>query len=113
MKTFILMSRLCPHGPSMIEAVSRLQDGEKAERAWVGRVKQICPEAKFIAHYALLGAYDFMDIYEAPDEDTAAKVAMIGNASGAFQVETWTAIPDTRLLELAREVRSSDGPERK
>ena len=106
MKTFILMSRLSPHGPSMIEAVSRLQVGEKAERDWVGRVRQICPEAKFIAHYALLGAYDFMDIYEAPDENTAAKVAMIGNSSGAFQVETWTAIPDSRLLELARQVRS-------
>jgi hypothetical protein len=31
---------------------------------------------------------------------------MIGNSSGAFQVETWTAIPDSRLLELARQVRS-------
>ena len=38
MRTFILMSRLCPHGPSMIEAVSRLQSGEKAERAWIDRV---------------------------------------------------------------------------
>ena len=112
MRTFILMSRLCPHGPSMIEAVSRLHSGERAERAWVDQVKKICPEAKFIAHYALLGAYDFMDIYEAPDENTAAKVAMIGNSSGAFQVETWTAIPDTRLLELAREVRSSGERER-
>ena len=112
MKTFILMSRLSPHGPSMIEAVSRLHVGEKAERAWVGQVKQICPEAKFVAHYALLGAYDFMDIYEAPDEKTAAKVAMIGNASGAFQVETWTAIPDSLLVELARQVRSETEAEK-
>jgi len=34
-------------------------------------IKEKCPEVKFIAHYGLLGPYDFMDIYEAPDEETA------------------------------------------
>lgn len=110
MKTFVLMSRLCPHGPSLVEVASRMKDGQKIGRAWVERVNQLCPEAKFIAHYALLGAYDFMDIYEAPDEQTAAKVAMIGSACGAFQVETWTAMPDSCLAELAKQVREKTHP---
>lgn len=105
MKTYVLMSRLCPDGPSPVEIAARVMNGQVASRAWVQRAKESCPEAKFIAHYALLGAYDYMDIYEAPDERTAAKVAMIGNACGAFQVETWTAIPDAHLIEIAREVR--------
>lgn len=102
MKTFVLMSRLCPHGPSLVEVASRTKDGQKVGRDWVEQARRLCPEAKFVAHYALLGSYDFMDIYEAPDEQTAAKVAMIGSACGAFQVETWTAIPDSRLIELAQ-----------
>ncbi len=113
MKTFVLMSRLCPYGPSLVEVASRAKDGQKIGRAWVEQVKHLCPEARFIAHYALLGAYDFMDIYEAPDEQTAAKVAMIGSACGAFQVETWSAMPDSLLAAIAQEVKEQAKPVQK
>lgn len=105
MKTYVLMSRLRLQGPSLIEVASRVRDGEKIGQAWVDKAKELVPEANFVAHYALLGGYDFMDIYQAPDEHTAAKVAMIGSASGAFQVETWTAIPDNHLMEIALQVQ--------
>ncbi len=105
MKTFVLMSRLSPHGASLVEVAAGMKNGDKMGRNWIEQVKRICPEARFLAHYALLGGYDFMDIYEAPDEETAAKVAMIGNAGGAFRVESWTAIPDHRLMQLAQEVK--------
>ncbi len=108
MKTYVMMSRLRLQGPSLIELASRMREGEKVGRAWVDKAKDLVPEARFVAHYALLGGYDFMDIYEAPDEHTAAKIAMIGSASGAFQVETWTAIPDHHLVELAREVKEKE-----
>lgn len=108
MKTYVLMSRLRLQGPSLIEVASRVRDGERIGRAWVDKAKELVPEANFVAHYALLGGYDFMDIYTAPDEHTAAKIAMIGSASGAFQVETWTAIPDNHLMELARQVKETE-----
>ncbi len=110
MKTFVLMSRYCPHGPSLVEVAARVKDGNKIGRAWIEKAQTLVPEAKFVAHYALLGGYDFMDIYEAPDEQAAAKVAMIGNANGAFMVETWTAIPDHFLVQLAREVERAANP---
>ncbi|NIW78259.1 MAG: GYD domain-containing protein, partial [Calditrichae bacterium] len=53
---------------------------------------------------ALLGPYDFLDIYEAPDEETAAKVSMISLANGALQAESWTAVPYKRFLELSKEI---------
>ena len=109
MKTFVMMSRLRLQGPSLIEVASRMRDGEEVGRAWVEKAKELVPEAQFVAHYALLGSYDFMDIYQAPDEKIAAKVAMIGSASGAFSVETWTAIPDNHLAEIAREVKEKGG----
>ena len=55
-------------------------------------------------HYAMLGPYDFLDIYEAPDDETAAKVSLISMAEGAAASESWTLIPYDRFLELAKQV---------
>ena len=57
-----------------------------------------------MAHYALLGPYDYLDIYEAPDVETAAKVSLISLQTGAFQAESWVAIPYKRFVELAEEI---------
>lgn len=98
MQTFVLMTKLAP------EMSKQLKDQAKLGRLWLDQVKEKCPEVNFLAHYALLGPYDFLDIYEAPDEETAAKVSMISLESGAFLAESWVAIPYNRFLELAREI---------
>ena len=48
----------------------------------------------------MLGYWDYMDIYEAPDDETAAKVSIISRSHGAHQVENWVAIPADRILKL-------------
>ncbi|RME26641.1 MAG: GYD domain-containing protein [Candidatus Zixiibacteriota bacterium] len=98
MKTFVLMTKLTS------DLSSQMKERKRIGRDWLDYVKQKCPEVKFIAHYALLGNYDFMDIYEAPDEETAAKVSMISRANGAAVAESWLAIPYQRLVELAEEI---------
>jgi uncharacterized protein with GYD domain len=98
MKTFILLTKLSS------ETSKQIKDRAKLGRAWLEQVKTKCPEVKFISHYALLGEYDFLDIYEAPDEDSAAKVSMISLSNGAFQAQSLTAIPYKRFLELAEEL---------
>ena len=98
MKTFILMTKLSP------DVSRQVRDRARLGRAWLDQVKKKCPEVKFTAHYALLGPYDFLDIYEAPDEEIAAKVSMISLANGAFQAQSWTAIPYKRFVELAEEI---------
>lgn len=98
MQTYILMTRLSP------EVASRVKDRGAMGRAWLEQVKEKCPQVRFVAHYGLLGSYDFMDIYEAPDEETAAKVSMISRAHGAAQAESWIAIPYKRIVELSREI---------
>jgi uncharacterized protein with GYD domain len=95
MQTFILMTKLSP------EVAKQMKDRAKLGRAWLDQVKKKCPEVKFVAHYALLGPFDFLDIYEAPDAETAAKVSMISLSNGALQAESWTAIPYKRFVELA------------
>ena len=44
-------------------------------------------------------------IYEAPDEETAAKVSMISLSNGAFQSESLFAIPYKRFLGITEEIK--------
>ncbi len=98
MSTYILLTKMSP------DLSSRMKDRAAIGRNWLEHVKDKCPDVKFLAHYALLGQYDFMDIYEAPDEKTAAKVSIIGQANGAFSAESMPAIPYKEYLELVKEI---------
>ncbi|RKX20917.1 MAG: GYD family protein [Candidatus Zixiibacteriota bacterium] len=98
MQTFILMTKLSP------EVGSKVKQRGTIGRAWLDQVKEKCPEVKFISHYGLLGPFDFIDIYEAPNEEVAAKVSMISMANGAFRAESWVAIPYKRLVKLTEEI---------
>ncbi|MDX1429172.1 MAG: GYD domain-containing protein [Rhodothermales bacterium] len=86
------------------DVAKRVRDRGKLGRAWLDEVKRKCPGVKFLAHYALLGRYDFLDIYEAPDEKTAAKVSLISLENGAFQAESLIAIPYKEFIELTDEI---------
>ena len=98
MQTFVLMTKLSP------EMSKQVKDQARIGRLWLEQVKEKCPEVNFIAHYALLGPYDYLDIYEAPNEEIAAKVSLISLQSGAFQAESWVAIPYKRFIELSAEI---------
>ncbi|OVE80419.1 GYD family protein [bacterium I07] len=98
MQTFMLLTKLAP------DVIRNVKDRAKMGREWLDMVKKKCPEVTFKMHYALLGEYDFVDIYEAPDEDMAAKVSIIGLAHGAYEAKSLLAIPYKRYLELAEEV---------
>lgn len=98
MQTYILLTKLTP------ELLQQMKDRARLGKNFMEQVKDKCPEVKFVAHYALLGQYDFMDIYEAPDVETAAKVSMISQANGALQVESLPAIPYKRFLEMIDEI---------
>lgn len=99
MSTFVLMTRLAPE--SLRDAKGRRNAG----KGWLEKVKKICPDVKWLAHYALLGPYDFMDIYEAPDVDTAHKVSLISRSEGALTAESWQAEPYDHFLKLLEEVQ--------
>ncbi|MGA9752500.1 MAG: GYD domain-containing protein [Acidobacteriota bacterium] len=99
MPIFVLMTRI---------ASENLND-PKGRRAmgkeWLKKVKATCPEVKWHAHYAILGPYDFMDIYEAPDVETAHRVSLISRAEGALCAESWQALPYENFLRVLEEVQ--------
>jgi uncharacterized protein with GYD domain len=94
MPTFVLMTRLAP------EALHDAKGRRTSGKAWMQRVKSVCPNVRWIAHYALLGPYDFMDIYEAPDIETAHRVSLLSRSEGALTAESWEAMPYDSFLKL-------------
>ncbi len=98
MATYLLLTKLSP------EISKKIKQRAGIGKQWMKMVKEKCPKVKFIGHYALLGPYDFLDIYEAPNEEVVAKVSMISRALGAEQAETWPAIPYKKFLKVVEEI---------
>lgn len=97
MPTFVMLVKMAPELAKNFGAMEEI--GKKVG----ARYKEACPEVNVTAHLALLGPYDFLDILEAPSEETAFKMASVILASGmAASVETWTALPYHKLLELTK-----------
>ena len=99
MATYILVTKLSP------ELMKDIKKREEIGRKWRESVKANCPSVRFKEHYALLGQYDFLDIFEADNEEEAAKVSLISLANGAVHAESWTAIPYHRFLEIVQSLR--------
>ena len=98
MQTYILFTKLST------DLSYEMKNRERQGRNWLEQVREKCPEVKFLSHYAILGEFDFIDIYEAPDPETAAKVSMISQANGALHAKSMLAIPYKRFLELSKEM---------
>ncbi len=98
MPTFALLTKLAP------DEARDPRVREERGKQWVNRVKASCPGVKWHSHYLVLGPHDFLDLYEAGNEEEAAKVAMITLSLGALSAETWTLLPYQRYLQLAKEM---------
>jgi uncharacterized protein with GYD domain len=96
MPIFILATKL--QSPNLIN--DRKEHGEKFLRL----VKEKVPTIKWIAHYAILGPYDFIDIFEADNEHEAAKVSLLSRTVGAALAESWTAIKYPEFLKLVEDL---------
>ena len=85
MQTFILLTRLTP------EALKSPASMEDFEKRAVQHIEQECPDVKWLHSYALLGPYDYLDIFTAPDMDAALKVSTIIRTFGRAHSEIWAA----------------------
>ena len=91
MVTYVVLTRLTPESAKTPAELKRL------EKAVAEHIRKDCPQVKWVANYAILGPYDYLDIFEAPDETVAAKVVMIIRSYGHATTETWTAMPWERF----------------
>ena len=95
MATYVLMTKL---------SGSELQNRKRAGKDWKKRVEKLVPGIKWIAHYALLGPYDFMDVYSVENDQDAVKVSLLSREQGAVTAESWPAMPYEEFLPIAEKV---------
>jgi uncharacterized protein with GYD domain len=84
MPKFVMLSTLGPDGHA------RLRENPERLREVNADVEAM--GVKVLEQFALLGPYDFLNILEAPDEQTMAKVATTLAARGTLKTLTLTAI---------------------
>lgn len=84
--------------------LTRLTDeGRKTVKANPKRLKEVNKEVeamgvKLLAQYALLGPYDFINILEAPDNKTIARVSLELDSRGTLQSMTMAAMSIDEFL---------------
>lgn len=98
MANYVLLTRLVPSAVNEPAAFERLNH-QVSER-----LKQDCPEVHWIANLLVLGPYDYLDIFEAPDNEVAAKVALIVRSYGHGTTEIWPAVAWERFREIALKI---------
>ena len=98
MPTFVLLTRL---SETATTAPSRL---EELERAMIRHIRDECPGVEWVNNLAVLGPYDYLDIFQAPDLETAAKVSALVRAYGHARTEVWGAIEWDRYKELLHQL---------
>ena len=85
MPTYVMLSTLTPEGVQTIKNnPARIREVNK-------EIEQL--GVTVTAQWAVLGQYDFVNVVEAPDEKTIARVSMELGSRGTAHYETLSAIP--------------------
>jgi len=85
MATYILLSTLTDEGAQTIKRNP-------------GRIKEVNKElealgVKVVAQYAVLGAYDFVNVVECPNNETIARASVELSSRGSVRIQTLPALP--------------------
>lgn len=83
--------------PLYIMMSNMTDEGRKTVKSNPYRIKEVNQEVesygiKIIAQYVLLGLYDFINVVEAPDHETIARVATELGSRGTLQISTQAAL---------------------
>ena len=85
MSTYVMLTTLTPEGVQTLKNnPQRLQEVNK-------EIEQLGAAVK--AQWAVLGRYDFVNVIEAPDDQTMARVSIELGSRGTARYESLSAIP--------------------
>jgi uncharacterized protein with GYD domain len=99
MATYILLSKLTP-------------DGRRTIKERPGRIKEVAKEiermgARVREQYATLGPYDFVNIVDAPNNETISKVSVDLCARGTVEIMTLAAIKIDSFITSLKKVKKT------
>jgi uncharacterized protein with GYD domain len=104
MSKFILLTRMSPGVISSPESVEIL------ERRVMEQVRTECRGVEWLSSYATIGPYDYVDVFGAPDIETATKVAFIVRMVADAHTEVWPATDWPRFVDIVHELPLPGGP---
>ncbi len=91
MATYVLLSRLTDEGcATLTKNPDRIKEVNKDVEAMGGKV---------VAQYVVLGPYDFINVVEAPDNSTIAKISVQLASRGTVRIQTFPAIDVDTFIE--------------
>jgi uncharacterized protein with GYD domain len=85
MPTYVMLSTLTPEG------VQTIKNNPQRIREVNKEIEQLGASVK--AQWAVLGRFDFVNVVEAPDEATMARVSLELGSRGTARYESLAAIP--------------------
>lgn len=85
MLTFIMLTRLSP------DALTSPATLEELEQRVEEHIRNEYPQVEWLNNFAVLGQCDYLDIFRAPDLDTAMGVATVIRTYGHASTEVWAA----------------------
>jgi uncharacterized protein with GYD domain len=92
MSSYIMVFSLTTEGTAKVEeSPARVEAAKGVCRELGGEVKQF---------FGLLGRYDTMFVLEAPNDETAAKIAAAISKQGNVRSETWRAFTETEYGQI-------------
>jgi uncharacterized protein with GYD domain len=94
MPTYILLTKLTAEGRKTIrERPNRIQEVDR-EMEEIG--------VKVISQHAVVGPYDFVNVVEAPDNETIVKASVELGSRGTVQIMSMPAIPIDEFIEAVK-----------
>jgi uncharacterized protein with GYD domain len=100
MSTYLMLSRLTDEGRKTLkERPGRLNEVNKEVEDMGGRVT---------AQYALLGAYDFVTVIEAPSNEVIARISVELGSRGTLDITTYPAMSATVFAEMLQNKALTD-----
>lgn len=103
MPTFILLTQISPEALRSPRAVETLAHDA------MSAVRSECANVEWLHSYALTGPYDYLDIFRAPDLDTATKVATLIRIFGHSRTEVWPATEWKKFKAMVHELPEVSG----
>lgn len=98
MPDYVMLTRLAPG------SLSTPAELENLEKKVMERIRSQCPEVEWKDSFAVMGPYDYVDLFTAPDNETATKVSALIRTFGHAHTEVWAATRWARFKEIVRDL---------
>lgn len=104
MATFIMLTKLNPEARLSTSPLHHLAEEILA------CIRRDCPGVEWKQRFAVLGRIDILDVFSAPDIESAMKVATIVRTMSHAATEVWGATDWAEFIKLATQPLSAPRP---